>query len=102
MKNKLIYNLLGTVFDKGLVLFISFFLTRYITVEVFGQWALFLQLIIVSNSLTFGPLYNIFSRIFSEKNNRIQIFHYKELFVLLLLATSISYFYFKRRLSIHS
>ena len=59
-----IYNLFGTFFDKGLILIVAFIFTTYIPVNVFGEWSLFQQFIIIGAGIIIAPGMNLFSRLF--------------------------------------
>jgi len=97
LKFSVIYNLLGSLFDKGLPIIISVFLTKYMTVNDYGVWSLFFQFILIINSLCTTPLTTIFSRSFfknKEENPKIKIFNLKDISLLFLVATILFYSFF--------
>lgn len=93
IKGALLYNLVGTIFDKGLPLIISAFLTKVITAEDFGRWSLFYQFLIIASAVSFSPMLGIFSRNFHNQKNRLSLNLYSfPLFLLLLFICVVVYY----------
>jgi len=92
VKSRFSYNLFGTFFDKGLILFTSFYLTSLISVANYGKWVLFYQFVVIAMALSFAPLYSIFSRRFSSNGNgnkkTLPVYQIELLAVIIILIVS--------------
>nr|WP_315401946.1 oligosaccharide flippase family protein [uncultured Sphingobacterium sp.] len=94
MKKSVIYNLLGTIFDKGLPLLISLLLTKFMSSEDYGRWSLLYSFILIAYAFGAAPVLTFFSRNYhnySIENRRMYLyFHW---WVILIQVVSVLIFY---------
>jgi O-antigen/teichoic acid export membrane protein len=91
------YNLFGSLFDKGLPIIISAFLTKFMLVEEYGKWSLFYQFILIVNAVCATPIMTIFSRNFfalDDINKKMHIYNYKHVFLLFIISSTLYYAFF--------
>jgi len=91
------YNLLGSLFDKGLPMIISALLTKFMTANEYGKWSLFYTFILISYAFSATPLLTVFSRKFysqDQSNQRMYIYFYKLVFLLQALSLAVYYIFF--------
>lgn len=85
-------NLIGTVFDKGLVLFVAFVFSSKMSVSDFGQWSLFMQFVLIFNGILHSPIQSLFSRQFYEQSDKTKLpYFYSSLLIVVLLLFVISF-----------
>ena len=97
MGKSVFYNLFGSLFDKGLPIIISAFLTKFMLVEEYGKWSLFFQFILIINAVCATPVMAIFARNFYSRNEDQQkmfIYNYKHVFLLFIIAAVLYYAFF--------
>lgn len=99
MKNKSVFlNLFGSLFDKGLPIFTTAFITKYMSSHDYGLWSLFFAFLLISNTFITSPILTIFSRKFfslSQGEQKMHIYFYKLLFLLQTICFLIFYLFFK-------
>jgi O-antigen/teichoic acid export membrane protein len=91
------YNFFGSLFDKGLPIIISAFLTKFMLVEEYGKWSLFFQFILIINAVCATPIMTIFARNFysrSEDQQKMFIYNYKHVFLMFILSSILYYTFF--------
>lgn len=99
MRKTVIYNLIGSVFDKGLPLIITAFLNKFMTSDDYGQWALFYQFILIANAFCASPVLAFFSRKYfsklaGEENNKLHIYNAILVGGMLMFCFSVYYLHF--------
>jgi O-antigen/teichoic acid export membrane protein len=93
-KKPVVYNLIGSTFDKGLPMIVSALLTKFMSPADYGRWSLFFAFLLISFTITSSPLFTIFARKFytyKESDQKMYIYFYRLLVV--VQATSILIYY---------
>lgn len=97
MRKSVIYNLIGSIFDKGLPLIISMLLTRFMSTEDYGKWSLFYTFILVSYAFGASPILTFFSRNYYHQERgkeKMHLYFYKVAIVLQVLCIIAYYLFF--------
>jgi len=101
LKKSILYNLFGSIFDKGLPLIISAMLTKFMSTDDYGRWSLFYVFMIISNAISTGPMMTIFARKFFklEKDNQKMHIYFFQLFIGIQILSFVIYYTFFSGLS---
>ncbi len=97
MRKSVIYNLIGSIFDKGLPLVISMLLTRFMSTEDYGKWSLFYTFILVSYAFGASPILTFFSRNYYHQERgkeKMHVYFYKVVIALQVLCIGAYYLFF--------
>lgn len=98
MLNKsVVYNLVGSVFDKGLPIIISALLTKFMTTQDYGKWSLLYTFILISNSFSASPILAIFARKFFKyppDEQKMYLYFFKLVAILQILSLIVYYMFF--------
>lgn len=96
-KKNVLFNLIGSVSDKGLPIIVSAFLTRFMTPFDYGQWSLFFAFLLISYSMTGTPLLTMFARKFFSylpEEHKMYLYFYPLLIFTFLISLLIYYSFF--------
>lgn len=97
MKKSVIFNLLGTIFDKGLPLLISLLLTKFMSSEDYGRWSLLYSFILIAYAFGAAPVLTFFSRnyhSYSVENRKMYLYFHKWVIFIQIVAILIFYLFF--------
>lgn len=97
MKNRaIVFNLLGSILDKGLPILITFFLTNYMLSSEYGKWSYFFAFLLLVSSFITSPVLTIFARKFYSlevEKQKMHIYFYKIIIIFHILSFGFYYFF---------